>query len=260
MSRVRSLRGRPVHRARLRSQLTAEATREGVQKTSLDRLGRCPAGTACAGAERPAHAGCIGRHAASWYIDTGRLPTSGILCSTSDDWALRHFWPCEQARGAHSWPDHAKALAEQDGQPCRTGKSCRLRWWNHLDPGLKRTAFSTKENAVILEAHRVWPSPSLESKHLLHRKAVEQNCLPATPPACLHRSSTLCHPDFSLSCCWMCSPSWTLLGKHRPQHDIAEPLLRAALIASWIPSHAYTISTMNTHPKHIHVPRAQSAA
>lgn len=33
----------------------------------------------------------------------------------------------------------------------RTGKSCRLRWMNHLDPNLKKTPFTAAEQARLLE-------------------------------------------------------------------------------------------------------------
>ncbi len=35
----------------------------------------------------------------------------------------------------------------------RSGKSCRLRWWNHLNPDVKKGPFSDWEDAVIL---KVW--------------------------------------------------------------------------------------------------------
>ncbi|WVZ71625.1 hypothetical protein U9M48_020192 [Paspalum notatum var. saurae] len=36
----------------------------------------------------------------------------------------------------------------------RSGKSCRLRWINHLDPGLNRSPFSKEEEELLLLAHR----------------------------------------------------------------------------------------------------------
>lgn len=35
----------------------------------------------------------------------------------------------------------------------RCGKSCRLRWANHLRPNLKKGAFTPQEEATILELH-----------------------------------------------------------------------------------------------------------
>ncbi|MBA0849338.1 hypothetical protein Goshw_014610, partial [Gossypium schwendimanii] len=35
----------------------------------------------------------------------------------------------------------------------RCGKSCRLRWANHLRPNLKKGAFSPEEERIIVELH-----------------------------------------------------------------------------------------------------------
>lgn len=36
----------------------------------------------------------------------------------------------------------------------RIGKQCRERWHNHLNPGIKKTAWTEGEDRVIVEAHR----------------------------------------------------------------------------------------------------------
>ncbi|KAL2318375.1 hypothetical protein Fmac_032251 [Flemingia macrophylla] len=43
--------------------------------------------------------------------------------------------------GPYNWDSIAENLAG------RTGKSCRLRWVNHLDPRLIKKSFSEEENA-----------------------------------------------------------------------------------------------------------------
>ena len=40
----------------------------------------------------------------------------------------------------------------------RSGKSCRLRWCNQLNPDVKKDPFSKWEDAVIIKAHKVSPS------------------------------------------------------------------------------------------------------
>lgn len=40
----------------------------------------------------------------------------------------------------------------------RSGKSCRLRWCNQLDPGVNKEPFSEWEDAVIINAHIVRPA------------------------------------------------------------------------------------------------------
>jgi hypothetical protein len=36
----------------------------------------------------------------------------------------------------------------------RIGKQCRERWHNHLNPGIKKTAWTEAEDMIIVEAHR----------------------------------------------------------------------------------------------------------
>ncbi|XP_052117331.1 transcription factor MYB54-like [Arachis duranensis] len=38
----------------------------------------------------------------------------------------------------------------------RSGKSCRLRWFNQLDPRIKKNPFSEEEEERLMEAHRVY--------------------------------------------------------------------------------------------------------
>ncbi|KAK1377967.1 Transcription factor MYB44 [Heracleum sosnowskyi] len=49
--------------------------------------------------------------------------------------------------GPRNWSVIAK------GVPGRSGKSCRLRWCNQLDPCLKRIPFTEKEDQLIISAH-----------------------------------------------------------------------------------------------------------
>nr|QFU85227.1 MYB21 [Diospyros kaki] len=41
------------------------------------------------------------------------------------------------------------------GIPGRSGKSCRLRWCNQLDPAVKRKPFSDEEDRIIVQAHAI---------------------------------------------------------------------------------------------------------
>ncbi|KAL8102884.1 transcription factor MYB1-like [Apium graveolens] len=50
--------------------------------------------------------------------------------------------------GPRNWSVIAK------GVPGRSGKSCRLRWCNQLDPCLKRFPFTEEEDQLIIAAHR----------------------------------------------------------------------------------------------------------
>nr|QCH41137.1 MYB transcription factor 25 [Dimocarpus longan] len=51
--------------------------------------------------------------------------------------------------GARNWGMIARGI------PGRSGKSCRLRWCNQLDPCLKRKPFTEEEDRIIISAHQV---------------------------------------------------------------------------------------------------------
>ncbi|XP_052188020.1 transcription factor MYB25-like [Diospyros lotus] len=51
--------------------------------------------------------------------------------------------------GAKNWSLIARGI------PGRTGKSCRLRWHNQLDPSVNRRPFSDEEDRIIMAAHSV---------------------------------------------------------------------------------------------------------
>uniref|UniRef100_A0ACD5WCT6 Uncharacterized protein n=1 Tax=Avena sativa TaxID=4498 RepID=A0ACD5WCT6_AVESA len=68
-----------------------------------------------------------------------------------------HWRPSEDERlkelvaryGPHNW----NAIAEK--LHGRSGKSCRLRWFNQLDPRINRSPFSEEEEELLLASHRV---------------------------------------------------------------------------------------------------------
>ncbi|XP_062183778.1 transcription factor CSA-like [Phragmites australis] len=76
----------------------------------------------------------------------------GKLC------ARGHWRPAEDAKlkelvsqyGPQNWNLIAEKL---DG---RSGKSCRLRWFNQLDPRINRRSFSDEEEERLLAAHRAY--------------------------------------------------------------------------------------------------------
>ncbi|GKV10096.1 hypothetical protein SLEP1_g21507 [Rubroshorea leprosula] len=51
--------------------------------------------------------------------------------------------------GARNWSLIARGI------PGRSGKSCRLRWCNQLDPAVKRKPFTDEEDQIIISAHAV---------------------------------------------------------------------------------------------------------
>ncbi|KAL5223348.1 hypothetical protein ABZP36_028061 [Zizania latifolia] len=82
----------------------------------------------------------------------GGAAGQGKLC------ARGHWRPAEDAKlkdlVAQYGPQNWNLIAEKlDG---RSGKSCRLRWFNQLDPRINRRAFSEEEEDRLLAAHRVY--------------------------------------------------------------------------------------------------------
>lgn len=72
--------------------------------------------------------------------------------------ARGHWRPAEDAKlkelVAQYGPQNWNLIAENlDG---RSGKSCRLRWFNQLDPRINRRAFSEEEEERLLAAHRLY--------------------------------------------------------------------------------------------------------
>ncbi|GJX23945.1 transcription factor MYB105-like protein [Tanacetum coccineum] len=65
----------------------------------------------------------------------------------SEDIKLREF---VALHGPKNW----NLISEQ--LPGRSGKSCRLRWVNQLDPRIKNCAFSKEENDILMAAHVVY--------------------------------------------------------------------------------------------------------
>ncbi|PON54130.1 MYB transcription factor [Parasponia andersonii] len=87
-------------------------------------------------------------------ISTGKETDSGQskLC------ARGHWRPAEDAKlkelvalyGPQNWNLIAEKL---EG---RSGKSCRLRWFNQLDPRINRRAFTEEEEERLMQAHRIY--------------------------------------------------------------------------------------------------------
>ena len=86
------------------------------------------------------------------------LPTGGqAAASTSSTIAERRVWTAEEdaqiaalvaAHGTRSWSVIAAQL------PTRTGKQCRERWHNHLNPEVTKESWTAEEDARILSLHQ----------------------------------------------------------------------------------------------------------
>ncbi|KAF2299223.1 hypothetical protein GH714_031005 [Hevea brasiliensis] len=87
-------------------------------------------------------------------INSGKETDSGQskLC------ARGHWRPAEDTKlkelVAHYGPQNWNLIAEKlEG---RSGKSCRLRWFNQLDPRINRRAFTEEEEERLMQAHRLY--------------------------------------------------------------------------------------------------------
>ncbi|PQQ10586.1 myb-like protein A [Prunus yedoensis var. nudiflora] len=88
------------------------------------------------------------------FAAAGRTGTGGHTKSC----ARGHWRPAEDSKlkelVAQYGPQNWNLIAEHlDG---RSGKSCRLRWFNQLDPRINRRAFSEEEEERLLAAHRLY--------------------------------------------------------------------------------------------------------
>ncbi|XP_064998145.1 transcription factor MYB54-like [Musa acuminata AAA Group] len=69
-----------------------------------------------------------------------------------------HWRPAEDAKltelvakyGPHNWNAIAEMLQG------RSGKSCRLRWYNQLDPRINKNPFTEEEDQLLLAAHQIY--------------------------------------------------------------------------------------------------------
>ncbi|XP_038903636.1 transcription factor MYB54-like [Benincasa hispida] len=72
--------------------------------------------------------------------------------------ARGHWRPAEDTKlkelVAQYGPQNWNLIAEN--LPGRSGKSCRLRWFNQLDPKINRKAFNEEEEERLLTAHRLY--------------------------------------------------------------------------------------------------------
>ncbi|RZS22539.1 hypothetical protein BHM03_00055344 [Ensete ventricosum] len=84
--------------------------------------------------------------------------------------ARGHWRPAEDAKlkelVSQYGPQNWNLITEElEG---RSGKSCRLRWFNQLDPRINRKAFSEEEEERLLAAHRLYGNKWAQIARLLH--------------------------------------------------------------------------------------------
>ncbi|KAL4283334.1 hypothetical protein GQ457_16G023380 [Hibiscus cannabinus] len=100
-------------------------------------------------------------------LDGGEPAEEAVVCGSREDSAaggrvrkqrVKGPWSPEEDAilselvskfGARNWSLIARGIAG------RSGKSCRLRWCNQLDPAVKRKPFTDEEDRMIISAHAV---------------------------------------------------------------------------------------------------------
>lgn len=58
--------------------------------------------------------------------------------------------------GTKRWTYIAQMLKEDFKIWGRTGKQCRERWHNHLDPNIKKSPINHEEEVIIFDAHKIY--------------------------------------------------------------------------------------------------------
>ena len=56
--------------------------------------------------------------------------------------------------GTRSWSVIAEHIVNDYNIKGRTGKQCRERWHNHLDPHINKEAWTAEEERVMADAHK----------------------------------------------------------------------------------------------------------
>nr|XP_023885110.1 transcription factor MYB3R-5-like isoform X1 [Quercus suber]XP_023885111.1 transcription factor MYB3R-5-like isoform X1 [Quercus suber] len=82
----------------------------------------------------------------NWILE----PSASVLChecATEEDDLI-----CELVakQGKKKWCEISKSLLG------RIGKQCRERWHNHLNPNIKKTAWTKEEESILINAHQMY--------------------------------------------------------------------------------------------------------
>lgn len=69
--------------------------------------------------------------------------------------------------GIRQWTVIAEKLRIEFSISGRTGKQCRERWHNHLDPGVNKDSWTEDEDIILFKAHKTWGNKwAMISRHL----------------------------------------------------------------------------------------------
>ena len=89
----------------------------------------------------------------------------GRWCAEEDERVRMHV----EMYGTQSWAQISRELNNtyHDGRSVRLGKHCRERWYNHLNPDLKKTEWTAEEDQILLSLYQEMGSSwSKIAKHI----------------------------------------------------------------------------------------------
>ncbi|KAJ1452700.1 Homeodomain-like protein [Pelagophyceae sp. CCMP2097] len=79
-----------------------------------------------------------------------RVLRSGLVKGAFTEAEDEVLLQCMQSGPKPSWLDVSKRIAG------RTGKQCRERWTNHVDPNLNKGGWTADEDSILASAHERW--------------------------------------------------------------------------------------------------------
>ena len=101
---------------------------------------------------------CTIDHRSNSFLPTVRPSPEHLAekCSSRQPWVSQEDETLRMlivGKGTKAWTAIAQELNlhMHQGQPVRHGKQCRERWYNHLDPNLRKGNWSPSEDLIVLE-------------------------------------------------------------------------------------------------------------